>query len=143
MPATELTPGTIDYEGTGGHGPVIVLPGGVLMVGSVWEPVVAKLRHDHRCVVSMPPLGSPGRPMRADADLSLRGFGRIAAALLERLDLREVTLVGNDHAAVPALTGHNPGPSSGWSCPRARRSRARAGLGVVRRDTGCHSGAQS
>jgi hypothetical protein len=102
MPATELTPGTIDYEGTGGHGPVIVLPGGVLMVGSVWEPVVAKPRHDHRCVVSMPPLGSPGRPMRADADLSLRGFGRIAAALLERLDLREVTLVGNDHAVVPA-----------------------------------------
>ncbi len=34
--------------------------------------------------------------MRADADLSLRGMGRLVADFLERLDLREVTLCFND-----------------------------------------------
>jgi pimeloyl-ACP methyl ester carboxylesterase len=34
--------------------------------------------------------------MRADADLSLPGVARLVAEFLERLDLREVTLVGND-----------------------------------------------
>ncbi|MGH3381797.1 MAG: alpha/beta fold hydrolase, partial [Actinoallomurus sp.] len=35
-------------------------------------------------------------PMRADADLSLPGVARLVAELLDRLDLRDVTLVGND-----------------------------------------------
>jgi pimeloyl-ACP methyl ester carboxylesterase len=34
--------------------------------------------------------------MRPDADLSLRGLARLVAEFLEALDLREVTLVGND-----------------------------------------------
>ena len=34
--------------------------------------------------------------MHPDADLSLRGVGRIVAELLERLDLRDVTLCFND-----------------------------------------------
>jgi pimeloyl-ACP methyl ester carboxylesterase len=34
--------------------------------------------------------------MRADADLSLRGLARLEAEFLEALDLRDVTLVGND-----------------------------------------------
>jgi pimeloyl-ACP methyl ester carboxylesterase len=34
--------------------------------------------------------------MRPDADLSLRGHARLVAELLERLDLRDVTLVQND-----------------------------------------------
>jgi pimeloyl-ACP methyl ester carboxylesterase len=34
--------------------------------------------------------------MRADADLSLRGIVRLVAEFLDRLDLRDVTLVGND-----------------------------------------------
>jgi hypothetical protein len=114
------------------------------MEGSVWDPEAAKLRRDRQCVIPILPLGSPRRPMRADADLSLRGTGRVTAGLLEGLDLREVTLVGTDHAAALAPTGHSPDPSPGWSCPRARLSRnTRPGLGVVRRDTGCHPGAQS
>jgi len=82
MPELELTAGTIDYQDTGGDGPVLVLLGGVSMDGSVWEPMVA--------------------------DLSLAGFGRIVAELLERLDLSDVTLVQNDHAAALALAGQNP-----------------------------------
>src|SRR6266446_1918655 len=43
--------------------------------------------------------GSHRQPMRADADLSPHGIARLQAEFLEALDLREVTLVGND-------TGH-------------------------------------
>jgi hypothetical protein len=52
--------------------------------------------------------------MRPDADLSLWGFGRIVAELLERLDLHEVTLVQNDHAAALVLAVQNPSGSLGW-----------------------------
>lgn len=108
MPEVELTAGTIDYDDTGGDGPVLVLLGGVTMDGSVWEPMVADLQRDHRCVVPTLPLGAHRRPMRPDADLSLSGFGRIVAELLERLDLRDVTLVQNDQAAALALAGEHP-----------------------------------
>jgi pimeloyl-ACP methyl ester carboxylesterase len=108
MPTVELTAGTIDYHDTGGDGPVLVLLAGVLMDGSVWEPMVADLQRDHRCVVPTLPLGAHRRPMRPDADLSLWGFGRIVAELLERLDLHEVTLVQNDHAAALVLAGERP-----------------------------------
>jgi pimeloyl-ACP methyl ester carboxylesterase len=105
MPEIELAAGTIEYEDTGGQGPVLVLLGGLVMDGSVWDPLVADLRADHRCVVPTLPLGAHRKAMRPDADLSLRGYARIVAELLERLDLREVTLVQNDHAAALVLAG--------------------------------------
>ena len=91
MSEVELSAGTIEYDDTGGDGPVLVFLHGVAMDGSVWAPVVADLRRDHRCVVPTLPLGAHRRPMRGDADLSLRGFGRMTAELLERLGLDEVT----------------------------------------------------
>src|SRR5215211_1512202 len=96
MPEVELSAGTIEYEDTGGSGPVVVLVHGLLMNGSLWRHVVAELRTDHRCVVPRLPLGGHRRPMRPDAVLSLRGQARILGALLERLDLRDVTLTFND-----------------------------------------------
>ena len=108
MPAVQLTAGTVDYADTGTDGPVVVLLGGVLLDGSVWDPVVADLGRDHRCIVPTLPLGAHRRPMRADADLSLNGFGRMVGELVERLDLRDVTLVQNDHAAALALAGSRP-----------------------------------
>jgi pimeloyl-ACP methyl ester carboxylesterase len=108
MPELELTAGTIDYADTGGDGPVLVLLGGVSMDGSVWDPMVADLSRDHRCIVPTLPLGAHRRPMRPDADLTLAGFGRMVGELLERLDLRDVTLVQNDHAAALALAGRSP-----------------------------------
>jgi pimeloyl-ACP methyl ester carboxylesterase len=71
MPELELTAGTIDYEDTGGDGPVLVLLAGVLMDGSVWDPMVADLERDHRCVVPTLPLGAHRRAMRPEADPSL------------------------------------------------------------------------
>ena len=78
------------------------------MDGSVWGPVVEELRRDHRCVVPTLPLGSHRRPMRPDADLTLAGFARLVSELLDRLDLRDVTLVQNDHAAALVLAGERP-----------------------------------
>ncbi len=108
MPEVELSAGTIEYQDTGGSGPVVVLLHGVVMDGSVWRHVVSDLRRDHRCIVPTLPLGAHRQPMRRDADLSLRGHGRIVAELIERLDLRDVTLVQNDHAAALAMVVERP-----------------------------------
>jgi pimeloyl-ACP methyl ester carboxylesterase len=108
MPELELTAGTIEYEDSGGDGPLLVLLGGLVMDGSVWDPLVADLRRDHRCVVPTLPLGAHRKPMRPDADLSLAAYGRMVSELLERLSLRDATLVQNDHAAAIVLAGENP-----------------------------------
>ncbi|WP_028804172.1 alpha/beta fold hydrolase [Streptomyces sp. 142MFCol3.1] len=92
----ELSPGTIEYQDTGGGGPVLVLLHGLLMDASLWEGPVADLSSDHRCVVPTLPLGAHRRAMRADADLSLPGVARLVAEFLDRLGLRDVVLVGND-----------------------------------------------
>ena len=91
----ELSAGTIEYTDTG-HGPVLVLLHGLLMDGSLWDQVVAGLSGDFRCVVPTLPLGAHRLGMRDGADLSLPGIARLAAEFLDRLDLHDVTLVGND-----------------------------------------------
>ncbi|KJE21645.1 putative hydrolase or acyltransferase of alpha/beta superfamily [Frankia torreyi] len=96
MAEIELSTGTIDYEDTGGPGPVLVLLHGLLMDASLWTGPVAELAADHRCVVPTLPLGAHSHPMHPDADLSLPGLARLVAELLARLDLHDVTLVGND-----------------------------------------------
>jgi pimeloyl-ACP methyl ester carboxylesterase len=96
LPEIELSAGTIEYEDSGGDGPAIVLLGGLLMDASLWDDVVARLSGSHRCIAPTLPLGAHRHPMRADADLSPRGIARLVSELLERLDLDEVTLVGND-----------------------------------------------
>jgi pimeloyl-ACP methyl ester carboxylesterase len=108
MPELELAAGVIDYEDTGGAGPVLVLLGGLVMDSSVWDPLVEELRSEYRCIMPTLPLGSHRRAMRADADLTLPGYGRMVGELLELLDLSAVTLVQNDHAAALALAGRNP-----------------------------------
>jgi pimeloyl-ACP methyl ester carboxylesterase len=95
MPEVELQAGTIEYQDVG-NGPVLVLAHGLAMDGAQWRHVVAELRPDHRCVLPTLPMGAHRRPMRPDADLSLRGMGRLLAEFIERLDLRDVTLCFND-----------------------------------------------
>jgi pimeloyl-ACP methyl ester carboxylesterase len=96
MPDIELSAGTIPYEDTGGTGPTVVLLHGLLMDASLWDDVVADLRGDHRVLVPTLPFGAHTHAARAGADLSPRGLARLVAELLDRLDLRDVTLVGND-----------------------------------------------
>jgi len=108
VPEIALTAGTIEYQDTGGDGPVVVLLGGLVMPGSVWDPVTEDLRTDHRLIVPTMPLGGHRIAMKPDADLSLAGFAQIVAELLEGLGLDDVTLVQNDHAAALVLAGNDP-----------------------------------
>ena len=103
MPEIELSAGVIEYQDTGGSGPVVVLVHGLLMDSSQWRHVVADLRSDYRCVLPTLPLGGHRRPMRPDADLSLRGQVRLLAEFLERLDLQDVTLAFNDWCGAQLL----------------------------------------
>jgi pimeloyl-ACP methyl ester carboxylesterase len=91
----ELSAGTIEYDDLG-SGPTVVLLHGLMMDSSLWDGPVAELSADHRCVVPTLPLGAHRRAMNPDADLSLPGIARLVAEILERLDLNDVTLVGND-----------------------------------------------
>ncbi len=108
MQEIELPAGIIEYEDTGGGGPIVVLLHGLAMDGSLWRKVVQELRDDHRCVVPTMPLGSHRRPMRADADLSPRGIAKLQAEFLEVLDLHDVTLVGNDSGIFQLTAGLYP-----------------------------------
>jgi pimeloyl-ACP methyl ester carboxylesterase len=96
MSEIELSAGTVEYRDTGGDGPVVVLLHGLLMDASLWDAVIADLSVDHRCVAPTLPLGAHRRAVHADADMSLPGIARLVAEFLERLDLNDVTLVGND-----------------------------------------------
>src|SRR5258708_17261855 len=103
MPEIELSAGVIDYEDTGGEGPVLVFLHGTLMDGTVGRMWVADLRDDYRCGVPTLPLGGHRRPMRPDADLSLRGMALLASEFLDRLGLERVTLVMNDWGGAQIL----------------------------------------
>jgi len=96
MKEIELSAGTIEYQDTGGDGPVIVLLHGLMMDASLWDGPIAELSAAHRCVAPTLPLGAHRHAMHADADLSLPGIARLVAEFLDRLDLQDVTLVGND-----------------------------------------------
>ncbi|WP_433887878.1 alpha/beta fold hydrolase [Streptomyces sp. CA-111067] len=106
---TQLSAGTIAYQDTGGDGPVLVLLHGLLMDASLWQDVVEDLRTDHRCLVPVLPLGAHTHPMTEDADLSPRGLARLVGEFLAKLDLADVTLVGNDTggALVQLLIGED------------------------------------
>jgi len=105
MPEVELSSGTIDYEDTGDDGPVVVFVHGLIMDGSLWRRVIARLRADYRCIAPTLPLGGHRHPMHADADLSMRGVAGLLGELLEALDLSEVTLAMNDWGGAQLLIG--------------------------------------
>jgi pimeloyl-ACP methyl ester carboxylesterase len=106
MAEIDLSAGTIEYTDTGGDGPVLVFIHGVMVGPSVWRRVVAELGGEYRCVLPHLPLGSHPRPMRPDADLSLAGHAALIGEFLERLDLRDVTLVQNDWGGAQVLVAH-------------------------------------
>lgn len=95
MPEIQLSQGTVRYRDEG-TGPTIVLIHGLLVNGRVWERLVGELAGGARCIVPDLPLGSHRVPMNAGADLTPPGIARLIAELIERLELTDVTLVGND-----------------------------------------------
>ena len=104
-----VTQGTIRVGDTG-EGETLVFLHGALVDGRLWDPVVERLAGDARCVVPDLPLGAHRTAMRPDADLTPPGLARLVAELLERLDLRDVTLVGNDTGGAIAqlVAAHHP-----------------------------------
>ena len=95
MPEIEVSQGPIHYRDEG-SGPTMVFIHGLLVDGRVWDRVVPLLSSRARCIVVEMPLGAHRRAMNPDADLSPPGLARLIAEVLERLELDEVTLVGND-----------------------------------------------
>ena len=137
MPDVTLSAGALSYEDSGGDGPVVVMVGGLAMDALMWRKVVAELSPAHRCLVLTLPLGSHRQPMEPDSDLSTRGLARLEGEFLKPLDLRDVTLVGNESyakqgAAIARLKGKstrtgdpvtNHQGTPAWACQNITISR--------------------
>jgi pimeloyl-ACP methyl ester carboxylesterase len=95
MPQIELSQGTIHYRDEGEGSPLVLIHG-LLVNGRVWERLVPLLSTSSRVIVPDLPLGSHPEAMNPAADLSPTGLAALIAELIERLDLSDVTLVGND-----------------------------------------------
>ena len=90
-----LRQGTIRYRDDG-EGEPLVFVHGLLVNGGLWRKVTPPLSASFRCIAPDWPLGSHRAAMKAETDLSPRGLARLVADFLAALDLRGVTLVGND-----------------------------------------------
>jgi pimeloyl-ACP methyl ester carboxylesterase len=107
----QLSAGPVDYVDSGGDGRVLVFLHGLLMDASLWDDTIAGLAGEFRCIAPTLPLGAHRQAMTADADLSLPGIAALVGELLDLLDLREVTLVGNDTGgAIVQLLMTRPAP---------------------------------
>lgn len=79
-----------------GRGQPIVFVHGLLADHQLWVPLLPDLGQVARCIVPNWPLGAHAKAMKSDADLSVPGVARLIADFIAALDLRDVTLVGND-----------------------------------------------
>jgi pimeloyl-ACP methyl ester carboxylesterase len=78
-----------------GEGPPIVFVHGALVNANLWRKVVPRLDGYTRVTLDLP-LGSHLDPMPKEADMSARALAHLIADAIEALDLRDVTVVGND-----------------------------------------------
>ncbi|MFB7085404.1 alpha/beta fold hydrolase [Streptomyces sp. NPDC056296] len=106
MPDIELSAGTIEYEDTGGDGPVVVLLHGLVHDATVWRKVLADLRTDHRVIAPTLPYGAHRRPMSRPPTPDL--VNELIAEFLDRLDLTDVTLVENDCGRAQTVAARHP-----------------------------------
>jgi pimeloyl-ACP methyl ester carboxylesterase len=91
----QLQQGTIRYR-EAGEGKPVVFVHGYLVDSRLWEGTVDHLSGQMRCIAPDWPLAAHRVPMNADADLSPTGLARLIADFLEKLELEDVTIVGND-----------------------------------------------
>jgi pimeloyl-ACP methyl ester carboxylesterase len=91
----ELPAGTIRYR-EAGEGKPVVFVHGYLVDGRLWDGVVDRLSDSFRCIAPDWPMGAHQIAMKPDADLSPYGIAATIAAFLEKLELDDVTIVGND-----------------------------------------------
>ena len=105
-----LPDGRLDYEDRGSGRPIVCVHG-YLMGGDLWDGVAERLAaRGHRVITPTWPLGAHRHPLAADADRTPLGQARRIAAFLEALDLRDVTLLGNDTggALSQLVAAHHP-----------------------------------
>ena len=91
----DLPAGRIRYR-EAGEGKPVVFVHGYLVDGRLWGGVVDNLSDRYRCIAPDWPIGAQQIAMNADADLTPYGVAATIADFLERLDLTDVTIVGND-----------------------------------------------
>jgi pimeloyl-ACP methyl ester carboxylesterase len=91
----ELPAGTIRYREAGSGKPVVFVHG-YLVDGRLWDGVVDRLSDRCRCLAPDWPIGAQQVAMSPDADLSPPGLARLIADFLDKLELEDVTIVGND-----------------------------------------------
>jgi pimeloyl-ACP methyl ester carboxylesterase len=91
----KLPAGTIRYR-EAGQGKPVVFVHGFLVDGRLWEGVVDHLSDRCRCLAPDWPIGAQQVAMNPDADLSPPGLARLIADFLDKLELEDVTIVGND-----------------------------------------------
>src|SRR5258708_37957951 len=90
MPRIGLSAGDIDYQDTGGDGPVLVFAHGLAMNETQWRKVVPLLT-GYRCILPTLPLGGHRRAMKPGADLAQRGLALPLGDFMPRLRRGEVT----------------------------------------------------
>jgi pimeloyl-ACP methyl ester carboxylesterase len=91
----QLPQGPIRYREAGAGKPIVFVHG-YLVDGRLWKGVVDRLSDRFRCIAPDWPLGAQQVPMNPDADLSPPGIARLIADFLTKLELEDVTIVGND-----------------------------------------------
>ncbi|WP_226486707.1 alpha/beta fold hydrolase [Streptomyces parvulus] len=106
MPDIQLSAGTVEYEDTGGEGPVVVLLHGLVQDATVWRGVLADLRADHRVIAPTLPYGAHRRPLSRPPTPDL--VNELVAEFLDRLDLTGVTLVENDCGRAQTVAARRP-----------------------------------
>jgi pimeloyl-ACP methyl ester carboxylesterase len=91
----DLPAGRIRYR-EAGEGKPVVFVHGYLVDGRLWDGVVDRLSDRCRCIAPDWPIGAQQIAMKPDADLTPYGIAAAIDSLLEKLDLEDVTIVGND-----------------------------------------------
>jgi pimeloyl-ACP methyl ester carboxylesterase len=91
----ELPAGRIRYR-EAGQGKPVVFVHGFLVDGRLWDGVVDRLSDRCRCIAPDWPLGAHQVAMNPSADLSPPGIAALLDSFLAKLELDDVTIVGND-----------------------------------------------
>lgn len=91
----QLDAGTVRYR-EAGSGPPLVFVHGYLVDGRLWDGVVDRLADRFRCIAPDWPIGAQQVAMDPGANLSPPGVAATIADFLVKLELDDVTIVGND-----------------------------------------------
>lgn len=91
----QLPQGTIRYR-EAGEGKPVVFVHGFSVDHRLWDGVVDRLSDRFRCIAPDWPLAAHRVAMNEDSDLSPPGLARLISDFLTKLELDDVTIVGND-----------------------------------------------